>query len=453
MKNLLVNKSALPHSEIINVEPVPLNRYTDPHYYARLGWWIIVVGVGGFFLWALIAPLDQGEAVNGMVIVASNRQEIQYQPGGTIESILVKDGQKVKAGQPLVLMNKVQAKAQDDMTRVQYFTTLATQARLLAERDGKRTFAFPLALEKWKTDPDVSAAVDLQQELLTSRRLGLQSALAEIDANSSGLKQQLSGMQDALASKKIQDELLKEQVDSLRDLTKEGYVSHNRLLDIERTYAQIQGSMAEDMGNIGRIKLQIVQLGQQRAQRLEDYQKEVRTQLSDVERDSQALASRLNSQDYDLANTVVRSPVSGTVVGLNVFTNGGVVSPGFRMMDVVPNNQPLIVEGRLPVNLIDKVRPGLPVDMMFTAFNQSKTPHVMGKVTMISADRLVDEKTGMPYYQIDAVVTPGGMKKIANLQVRPGMPVEMFVKTGERTMMNYLMKPIMDNLKTSMPGS
>ncbi|MCJ7798681.1 MAG: HlyD family secretion protein, partial [Polaromonas sp.] len=187
-----------------------------------------------------------------------------------------------------------------------------------------------------------------------------------------------------------------------------------------------------------------------RLQRQQEYQKEVRTQLSETQKEADGLANRLTGLDYDLGNVLVKSPVDGTVVAMNVFTHGGVIAPGFRMMDIVPSDDPLIVDGQLPVHLIDKVHPDLRVELIFSAFNQNQTPHVPGIVTQVSADRLVDEKSGQPYYTVKAKVAPEGMALISNLQIRPGMPVELFVKTGERTMMNYLVKPVLDHLKMAM---
>ena len=174
--------------------------------------------------------------------------------------------------------------------------------------------------------------------------------------------------------------------------------------------------------------------------------------MSDAEREAEALSARLTALDYELANAEVRAPVDGTVVGLNIFTRGGVVGPGFRLMDLVPTDDPLIVEGQLPVNLVDKIHPGLQVDLIFSAFNANSTPHIPGVVTQVSADRTVDERSGAAYYKMKAKVTPEGAKLIAakKLDIRSGMPVELFVKTGERTMMSYLLKPIFDRAKTSM---
>jgi protease secretion system membrane fusion protein len=163
-----------------------------------------------------------------------------------------------------------------------------------------------------------------------------------------------------------------------------------------------------------------------------------------VQKDADTMKARLAGLEYDLANVEVKAPVDGTVVGLAVFTRGGVVSPGFRMMDIVPKDDPLIVEGQVPVALIDKVHVGLPVVMIFAAFNQNQTPRIPGIVTQVDADRMVDEKTGQSFYKMKAQVAPKGQKLVSNLPVKPGMPVELFVQTGERTLLSYLFKPVLD---------
>jgi protease secretion system membrane fusion protein len=238
----------------------------------------------------------------------------------------------------------------------------------------------------------------------------------------------------------------------MRDLAKDGYVARARLLDLERTYAQINGQMSEDIGNISRARRQVAEVTLRRSQRMSDYQKDVRTLLADTQREAEALASRIAALEYDVTNTEVKAPVDGTVVGLAVFTAGGVVGPGTKMMELVPTNDAMIVEGQLPVNLIDRVHVGLPVELMFSAFNVNKTPHIPGVVIQVSADRAVEERTGVPYYKVRARVSPEGAKLIVQkkLAIQPGMPVEMFVKTGERTLMSYLLKPVFDRAKNSL---
>lgn len=448
MKKLSGNKAAV--TDVVYHEITQQEVNTDARSHARLGWWIVIAGAGGFLLWASLAPLDQGVPISGTVTVATNRKAIQHPAGGVVEEILVREGDVVKAGQPLVRMNDIQAKAQAEMARGQYFTARAAEARLIAERDGKQSVAFPPELESAKNEPRVLSNISLQNQLFAARRLAIQSELAAIDENLAGLGLQSRGAQESLDSQKQQVAFLKEQLDGMRDLAKDGYVARNRLLDLERAYAEITGSIAENIGNIGRAQRQISELKLRRVQRQQGYQSEVRAQLSDVQKEAEALKARLTSLDFDLENAIVKAPVDGTVVGMNVFTNGGVIGPGFRVMDIVPSEDQLIVEGQVPINLIDKVHPELEVELIFSAFNQNLTPHVPGIVTMVSADRLVDEKSGMPYYKIKAAVTPEGMKLIEHLQVRPGMPVNLFIKTGERTMMNYLLKPVLDNMKTSL---
>ena len=392
MKNLFAKKADV--EDAIYHEVIPMGVNTDAKAHARLGWWIVILGVGGFLLWAALAPLDQGVPVSGTVIVSTNRKAIQHPTGGVVSQILVKDGDTVKAGQVLVQMNDVQAEAQDEVSRVQYYSDLATEARLTAERDEKNSIAFPAELTKQKNNPRVADDMKTQTQLFESRTKAIHEELA----------------------------ILSEQLKGMRDLAKDGYVPRNKLLDLERTYIE----------------------------RKQGYESEVRSQLAEVQKEADSLKMRLQSLDYDLANAVVKSPVDGTVEGLSVFTSGGVISPGFKMMDIIPSGDKLVVEARIPVNLIDKVHPGLKVDFIFTAFNDKRTPHVPGEVDMVSADRMVDERTGAPYYRMTAFVTPKGMKLLKNLKIRPGMPVQLFIKTGERTMLNYLMRPLLDRMKVSL---
>jgi protease secretion system membrane fusion protein len=425
---------------------------TDARAYARMGWLIVLLGVGGFLLWALLAPLDKGVPLAGTVAKASNRQAVQHQAGGTIQEILVRDGDVVKAGQVLVRMNPVVARSAVEMTDSQYLIARAVQARLEAERDGAKAIRFPAGLAGRRGDPRVADILALQDSLLASRRASLQNELGAVDESIAGLKDQIRGLQASRDSKKEQVDLLKEQLAGMRDLAKEGYVARNRLLELERTYAQLNGSISEDIGNIGRAQRQVGELQLRKLQRVQDYQKEVRTQLTDVQKEAESQGARLQAQQFDLSNVEVKSPADGTVVGLAVFTPGGVVAPGFRMMEIVPTRDPLVVEGQLPVNLVDRVHPGLKTELIFSAFNANRTPHIEGEVEQVAADRTVDERSGNAYYRVRVKVTPKGATTIAEhrLEIRPGMPVELFVKTGERTMMNYLLKPVLDRARSAL---
>jgi protease secretion system membrane fusion protein len=265
-----------------------------------------------------------------------------------------------------------------------------------------------------------------------------------LKANIAGSQAMLQGVRDSMAHKEEQRAAMAEQLKGQRELAREGYLSRNRLLESERLYAQLNGAIAEDLGNLGRTQRQVLELKLRIGQRQEEYQRDLRQQLSDTQLKAQDLASRLRAADFELANTQVRAPASGTVVGLSVFTPGGVISPGQQLMEIVPKDVPLLVDARAPVELVDKLHPGLDVELLFVAFSQSKTPRVNGKVTLVSADRLEDEKTGEPYYKVRAQVSEAGMQQLAGVEIRPGMPVQAFVRTGERSLLSYLFKPLLD---------
>lgn len=439
-------------AEVISHEVTPVKVDTDPRKYSRFGWLVIAIGFGGFMLWATTAPLDRGVPMPGTVVAEGNRKAVQHLTGGTVQDILVKDGDKVRQGQVLVRMNNVLASSNVESTRAQFISAWATAARLQAEGAGAKSIVLPAALASYKDDPLTTDAMTLQNQLFTSRRISLESELNAVDENIAGLRMQIKGLEEARASKREQAEFLKEQLSGMRDLAKDGYIARNRLLDLERTYAQLSGEMSEDIGNIGRAQRQVMELNLRKVQRVQDFQKEVRGQLADVLREAEAQGARLQAQSYDLTNTEVKAPADGVVVGSAIFTRGGVVGPGTKMMDIVPSDDTLVAEGELPVNMVDKVHVGLPVELIFSAFNTNRTPHIPGEVTQVSADRAINERTGVPYYKVRAKVTAEGARIIAakKMEIQPGMPVEVFVKTGERSMMSYLLKPIVDRARTSM---
>ncbi|WP_228893745.1 HlyD family type I secretion periplasmic adaptor subunit [Pseudoduganella aquatica] len=439
-------------TEVITHDVEPLTVNTDAGAYARVGWFIVLAGVLGFLLWASLAPLDKGVPLSGNVAKEGNRKAVQHLIGGTVEDILVKDGDTVKKGQVLVRMNGVQVTSQSEISKVQLISAATAQARLTAERAGKSSFDLPAALVPFKDDPRVAGSMALNSQLLLARQTSLQNELASMEESIAGLKFQLASLQASSESKKEQRNFLKEQLDNVRDLARDGYVARSKLLDLERNYVQLGGEIAENAGAVGRTQRQIAEVTLKRAQRMQDYQREVGTQLSDVQKEALALESRMKAEIYAVNNVEVRAPVDGVVIGMAVFTKGGVVPAGFRMMDIVPVDEALVVEGRLAVNLIDKVHAGMPTELIFSAFNSNTTPHIPGVLTKISPDRLLDEHNGQPYYMVQVKVTPEGLKKIQHLklEVRPGMPAELFVKTGERTMMSYLLKPVFDRAKTSM---
>jgi membrane fusion protein, protease secretion system len=248
-----------------------------------------------------------------------------------------------------------------------------------------------------------------------------QSQVNGTNESISGLEEQIKATERSIIQKKLQIELLNKEIVGLRKLYEEGYVSQSKVFEMERQTLQLKAVVLEDEGNVTRTKKQISELQE-----------------------------KLNPYQLDLDNTQLRSPVEGQVVNITIFTKGGVVSPGQKLMEVVPTNEEMIIEGQLPVHLVDKVHVNLPVEIMFTAFNVNRTPHIPGVLISVGGDRIVDEKTGNPYYKIQAVPTAKGSKMLGDLKVRPGMPVELFIRTGEQSMMTYLLKPVFDRAHSAM---
>lgn len=424
----------------------------DEKRHTRLGWTIVLVGVLGSLLWMSVAPLDQGVQVPGHVIVSGQRKTVQHPGGGIVDEMLVREGDLVKAGQVLARMNVTQAKAEAELLRFQVITGRATEARLMAEHAASGRIKFPEMLTSAlaQTDLRVPALLALQQQLFNSRRMAIESELAAMDQSLEGIESQLKALTLSRQEKRTQLTSMDEQLANMRELATDGYVPRNRMLELERQHAQLKAVLAEDTGNMGRLEKQILEVRLRKTQRIQEYQREVRTQLTDVQRDTESAAQKLAAAEFLLMHTEVRSPVDGVAIGLTIFTPGAVIGPGARLLDVVPQDTSLEIEAQLPVHLIDKVRSDLPVELMFTALNQSRTPHIPGTVTKVSADRLVDEKTGAPYFKLYAVATLEGLRKLRDEKIRPGMPVEVFVKTGERTMLNYLIKPLFNRAHSAL---
>lgn len=416
----------------------------DERYYIRMGWLLVSIGFLGFLLWAAFAPLDKGVSVPGTVTVSGNRKTIQHPSGGIVDAILVREGDTVEAGQVLLRMNETQARADAESLRIQHWTALATQARLVAERDGSRDITFPQEVISADQPPAVRAALQAQRELFTARREVLRNELARMRELASGYQAQIASLRLAKQSQEVQRNVLGDQLTNIRGLAREGFVARTHLFDLERLYAQSEATVSENAGRTSQLQSQLSELQLRIDTRLQDEQKQIRSDLADTQLQVESLRHQLQAAEFALENASVKSPVRGSVVGLSVFTPGGYIAAGKPLMDIVPNAESLQVEGQLPVHLIDTVHPGLHVELMFTAFNQNWTPRVDALLEQVSADRLTDEQTGVPYYRIQARVTNEGMRCLAGLQLRPGMPVQAFIKTGERSLLSYLFKPLMD---------
>jgi protease secretion system membrane fusion protein len=291
----------------------------------------------------------------------------------------------------------------------------------------------------------------VQTQLLQARRGALEADLNALRSSMAGMESTIAGIEATRRAKEEQAQLLRAELSGLRTLASDGYLPRNKLSEQERLLVQLQGAASEDAANLGRTRQNIVEVRMRMLARQQEYRKENEVGLSDAQKEASSLDSRIEGLAFELANTVVKSPSEGVVVALNVHTVGGVIPAAHPLMEIVPKNEQLKVEVQIPTNMIDKVKIGLPVQIMFPAFNQRTTPQIPGQFVQVAADATTDPQGKMaPFYKGQVVVTPEGMGKLATNEIKAGMPADVFVKSGERTMLNYLFKPLSDHMRAAL---
>ena len=427
---------------------------TDERPIVRFGMLTLSIGFGGFLLWAALAPLDEGVPGSGIVGVDTKRKTIQHLRGGIVESLEVREGDRVKSGDVLLRLNDTEVKAQLDIAQGQYWTVKAVESRLLAERDGRSQVTFPADMvAAAKSDPRAVDAMRVQGQLFSARRAALTSELGTMDENITGLNEQIRGLQSVEAGKKTQIALLEKEAASLRGLVEEGFVPRNKLYELERTLADISGTRGSDLASIARAQAAINEMKLRKLQRQQDFRKEVETQMTDTQREVGTQSDRLFALKEEFERTVIKAPTDGYVVGLEAHTVGGVIRPGDRIMDIVPEGDVLVVEAQLPVNLIDKVQVGQLANMhLQIVLGGGVQPSIQGKVVKVSADRLTDQRTGVPYYLARIQITEQGETELRKYKITPqaGMQADVVIITGERTVLQYLLRPLFSRLQAGM---
>ncbi|MFA6314271.1 MAG: HlyD family type I secretion periplasmic adaptor subunit [Sterolibacterium sp.] len=423
---------------------------TDTAQPARIGLWVLGIGFGGFLLWAGLAPLDEGVPTPGMVTIETKRKAVQHLSGGIVKQVFVKEGQFVKNGDPLIGIDDAVSLANYESVRQHYLTLRAMEGRLLAEQGGLGKIVFHPDLLKASGDGYIQQTMNNQQQLFQSRRMSLQADMDAIKESVQGQEASIQGAEGMLKARTSQLAFLQEELKGLRDLVKDGYAPRNKQLELERMAAEAMGSIADLQGNIMRARRAISEMKLRAIQRTQEYRKEVDTQLSDVRREVQADADKYKAVSQDLERTVLRAPSEGQVLGLTVQTVGAVIGPGQKLMDIVPRNEALLLETKVSPQFIDRVHPGLETDVRFSAFAHSPSLVVQGKVESISSDLITEPQTNMSYYLARVSITPEGMKELGTRQMQAGMPAEVVVKTGERTVLTYLLHPLLKRMAASM---
>ncbi|ATR85690.1 HlyD family type I secretion periplasmic adaptor subunit [Pseudomonas sp. FFUP_PS_473] len=405
----------------------------------RVGFLIVMVTFGLFGGWAVFAPLESAALAPGVVTVKSYRKTVQHLEGGIVRELRVHDGDRVTAGDVLLVLDNTQARSETEMMRSQLIAARELEARLVAERDG---LAEPAAVPDLDaTDPRVREARDSEARIFQTRRNGL---LGEIGIQEKAIRQieeQIRGFRAIIASKQTLATSYQEEIVDLRALLAEGYVDKQRLREQERSLARLQAEVVEHQSASARAQVQIGEAELKILQLKKTFATEVAGQLGETRTKIYDLRERLATvQDRD-KRTEVLAPESGMVMGMTVHTLGGVVNPGTPLMDIVPANEELIVEAQLSPTDIDRIVVGQLVDIRFSAFKSSATPVIEGQLLQVSADRLTNKETGTAYYLARVALTETGRKTLGNLALVPGMPAEVLINTGARTLLQYLIQP------------
>ena len=402
---------------------------------------VVALFFGGFGVWAAFAPLESAAIAQGDLTVSGERKTVQHFEGGIVSEILVREGDTVTVGQTLLVLDDTRARASFARLRGQYRSAAALKARLAAERDGAEQVRYPEWLREAVAETGADDFIETQDRIFQARARSLETRtgiyrrrIAQMHEEAIGLKEEIEAQDRRIA-------LFADEAESNRVLVAKGFEGKSRMLSLERQKAEIEGERATNRARIARVqqrigeaRLSIIELGNSSLN-------EVVAELREVEGQMADLRESLSAARNEFARTRITAPVSGTVVNLRVFSTGGVVRAGQRLLDIVPVGADLVIVARIAPTDIDSVYPDLPAQVRLTAFSHLTTPIMSGTVLQVSADSLVDERTGAPFYEARVALDPG-QSELADLNLQPGMPVEVMIITGKRTALDYLLKPI-----------
>ena len=404
---------------------------------------VLVFGLGG---WAAITQFAGAVVANGVVVVNSNVKKVQHPTGGVIKELLVKNGDHVNAGQVVVRLDDTQATSNLGILTKRLDELMARQAREEAERDGADEIVFPEELTSRINDPDVARLIAGQKKLFDIRRAARDGQKAQLRERMAALNQEVGGLVAQQAAKADEIEWIHKELEGVMTLWQKNLVQFTRVVSLQRDLARAEGeqgqlvaSEAENKNKIAEIELQIIQVDQ-------DLRAEVGKDLASIRADTAETTEKKIAAEDVLSRIDIRAPQDGIIHEMTVHTIGGVVSAGEAMMMVVPASDTLDVEAKIPPQSIDQTHVGQTAVLRFTAFDRRTTPEIDGTVTVVSADLVEDQKTNEHYY-LARISIPEKRIGDLNLQLVPGMPVEVFIRTGDRTVISYLMKPLKDQIE------
>ncbi len=416
----------------------------------RLGVWsaLAVFGVGG--LWCATAPLDSAAVAPGQVVIHSSKKAIQHLEGGIVDAIYVHEGERVKAGQKLIRLHETASKAKLQAFKSQYFTARATETRLLAERDGKDII--DLAAMPFAAATHSAAETEIlknQEQIFRARMAANRSQVEIVQQKIAQHRQQIRGLNDQVAAQTRQLALLQQEIGPVRRLLAKGYSSKPRLLNLEQRTEELFGARAQNQAAIAQTEQAIAEAELQIVNFRQQTMAETVKELKDTQLQISELDEQIRTSTDVLDRVGVVAPLDGYVTGLNVHTLGGVISPGETLMNIVPTGDRLIVEAQVAPNDIDLVRPGLIAHVRLSAYKTRHMPLVDGTVATVSADKITDPKTGAGYYTARIEVDAKQLAALKNVKLTPGMPTEVLIVTGSRTLLAYLFDPFSETLRKS----
>ena len=414
-----------------------------------VGMWTIFLVFGVFGTWSAVAPLQSAALASGTVEVRDNRKTVQHLEGGIIDVMLVREGDYVNEGQPIIKLDETQDRAQLGITMGQYLAAKAEEARLLAEQAGEPAIGFPDELVA-SDDTRAKGAMRSQENVFATREKSRTGQEKVLEQKIEQLRSRITGISSLKAGKMELIGSYNQEIADYQKLLERGFSDKVRLREMQREVAKLmsevadnEASIAEAEIEIGETELEILQLDRSFQAQVADELGDVQTTLFDLEERRRALTDKLE-------RTTILAPVAGVILDMSVTTIGGVVRPGEPILDVVPETDELIVNAQLAPADIDRVRKGQFADIRFTSFNTRTTPVIEGELIGLSADILTDQYTGTPYYSARVEVTEKGMGMLGDLELVPGMPAEVLIKTGSRTLFQYLTAPVTDAFARSM---
>lgn len=418
----------------------------------RIGIWVLGLGLGGFIAFAALVPLDEGVPTQGLVSIDTKRKVIQHLQGGIVNDVLVSEGQTVAQNQTLIKLADGMVRAQYETIRQQFFNLKIIEARLLAEQAGSSVITFdPDLTQLALKDKQLNHQFKLQKQLLQARRSSLESAIGALRESAIGQRSivETSGQIDANRSSQLNS--LEKDLVGIRNLVDEGYAPMSKRHELERGVSELQSSIAENKASQIRAKQAILEIEQRQMSLRADFMKEVEQSLTQIRPDIQSQAEKYNAALEELKRTEIKSPVAGQVVGLSVQTVGSVIQAGQRIMEIVPSEELLVLETKIAPYLIDRVKIGDEVDVRFSSFANSPQLVVTGVLKTLSTDAITDNtQDAIPYYLARVHVTEAGLKSLGSRKMQPGMPVEIVIKTGSRTLLQYLVSPLTRRIAASM---